>query len=63
MVITYNYYNIGFEVLTTVVMKSAIFWDMSCSPLKVNRRFGGKYDLYFKRRRIRQARNQREIIW
>jgi hypothetical protein len=28
---------VGSEVLTTVVMKNAIFWDiMSCSPLKVN---------------------------
>jgi hypothetical protein len=23
-------------------MKHSIFWDMACSPLKVNRRFGGK---------------------
>jgi hypothetical protein len=30
-------YNVGFEVLTAVVMKSSIFWDvMPCSPLKVN---------------------------
>jgi hypothetical protein len=29
-----------FEVLTAVVMKSSIFWDiMPCSPLIVNRRF------------------------
>jgi hypothetical protein len=28
---------IGFEILTAVVMKSAIFWDITpCSPLKVN---------------------------
>jgi hypothetical protein len=32
----------GFEVLTLVVMKSTIFWDITqCSPLKVSRRFGG----------------------
>jgi hypothetical protein len=31
---------IGFEVLTAVVIKSSILWDiMPCSPLKVNRRF------------------------
>jgi hypothetical protein len=31
---------VGFEVLTAVVMKSPIFWDITlCSPLKVNRRF------------------------
>jgi hypothetical protein len=34
--------NVGFEVLTTVVMMSSIFWDITpCSPLKVNGRFGG----------------------
>jgi hypothetical protein len=28
----------GFEVLTPVVMKNNIFWDITpCSPLKVNR--------------------------
>jgi hypothetical protein len=28
---------VGFEVLTAVVMKSTIFWDITpCSPLKVN---------------------------
>jgi hypothetical protein len=31
---------VGFEVLTAVVMKSTVFWDITpCSPLKVNRRF------------------------
>jgi hypothetical protein len=31
----------GFEVLTAVVMKSTIFWDVTLhSPLKVNRRLG-----------------------
>jgi hypothetical protein len=38
---TYAHY-IGFEVLTAVVMKSSIFWDITpCSLLKVNRHFGG----------------------
>jgi hypothetical protein len=33
---------VGFEVLTAVVMKNTIFWDItSCSTLKVNRCFGG----------------------
>jgi hypothetical protein len=33
---------VGFEVLTAVVMKSTIFWDITpCSPLSVSRRFGG----------------------
>jgi hypothetical protein len=56
--------NIGFEVLTTVVMKSTIFWDITpCSPLKVNRRFGGTYHLHLQGRRISRARNQRENKW
>jgi hypothetical protein len=38
---TDNKFIVGFEVLTAVVMKSTIFWDiMPCSPLKVNRHFG-----------------------
>jgi hypothetical protein len=33
---------VGIEVLTAVVMKRSVFWDIiSCSPLKVNRCFGG----------------------
>jgi hypothetical protein len=33
---------VGFEVLTVVVMKSTIFWDITpCIQLKVNRRYGG----------------------
>jgi hypothetical protein len=36
------FFYVGFEVLTAVVMKNTIFWDITpCSPLKVNRRFGG----------------------
>jgi hypothetical protein len=49
----------GSEVLTAVVMKSSIFWDITpCSPLKVTGRFGGARRL--DGRRISQARNQRE---
>jgi hypothetical protein len=41
--------------------KSYIFQDITlCSPVKVRRRFGGKYRLHFKGARVRQARNQRE---
>jgi hypothetical protein len=53
--------NVGFEVLTAVVMKSKIFWDITpCSPLKFNRHFGGTCRLHLQGRRISQARNQRE---
>jgi hypothetical protein len=35
---------VGFEVLTLVVMKSSVFWNITpYSPLKVSRRFGGTY--------------------
>jgi hypothetical protein len=43
---------VGFEVLTAVVMKSTIFWDITrCTPLSVNRRFGGTYRLRLQGRR------------
>jgi hypothetical protein len=35
------------EILTAVAIKSSIFWDIApCSPLKINRRFGGTYHLH-----------------
>jgi hypothetical protein len=44
------------EVLTAVVMKSSIFYDITpCSPLKVNRRFGRTYRLNLQCRRISRA--------
>jgi hypothetical protein len=52
---------LGFAVLTAVVMKSTIFWNITpCSPLRVNRRFGGTHRLHLQGRKISQARNQRE---
>jgi hypothetical protein len=37
-------------------MKSIIFWDMTlCSPLSVNRRFGGTYRLHLQVWRVSQA--------
>jgi hypothetical protein len=54
---------VGFEVLTAVVMGSTIFWDITqCSPLNVNRRFGGAYCLHLQGR-ISRARYQRESRW
>jgi hypothetical protein len=47
-------------VLTAVDMKRAIFWDITCSPLKVSRCFGGTCHLHLQDRKISQARNQRE---
>jgi hypothetical protein len=44
-------------------MKSTVFWDITlCSPLKVNRRFGGTYRLHLQGRRISRAINQQEAV-
>jgi hypothetical protein len=52
---------IGFEVLTAVVMKSFVSWDITpCIPLKVNRRFEGTFCLHRQGRRKSQSRNRRE---
>jgi hypothetical protein len=41
------------------VLKTSFLWNITpCSPLKVNRRFGGTYRLHLQSRRISQARNQ-----
>jgi hypothetical protein len=46
-----------FELLTDMVMKIYIFWDiMPCSTSNVNWRFGGTYRLHLHSRRISQAR-------
>jgi hypothetical protein len=38
----------GFEALTEVVIESSVFWDVTlCSPLKVNRRYGGTCRLHY----------------
>jgi hypothetical protein len=55
---------IRFEVPTAVVMKSTTFWDIKpCSPLKVNRRFGGTNSLQFQVEKKSLARNQLENRW
>jgi hypothetical protein len=48
-----------YEVLTAMVIKSYVFWyKMQCSPLKVNRRFGGTCRLYFQDLRRSQVGNK-----
>jgi hypothetical protein len=50
-----------FEVLRTVVMKSAVCWDTAmCCPLRVNQRLEGTFRLHLQSRRISEARHQRE---
>jgi hypothetical protein len=47
------------EVLTAMVMKSSIFWDITpCSPLKINRSFEGKCRLHLQISRISDGRNE-----
>jgi hypothetical protein len=49
--------NVRFEVLTLMVMKSSVLWDISpCRPLKINRSFGGTFRLHLQCRRISQAK-------
>jgi hypothetical protein len=50
---------VGIEVLTAVIMKSTIFWDITpCSPLSVNRRFAGTYRLH-----LHGQRNNFSKVW
>jgi hypothetical protein len=54
-------WNVGLEVLSAVVLKSTIFSDITqCSPLKIDRCFGGIYLLRLQGRRTSRARNRRE---
>jgi hypothetical protein len=49
---------VGFEVLTAVVMKSINFWDITpCSPLRVNQCFGGTYRLHLQGPRSNFSKN------
>jgi hypothetical protein len=58
--LTNKNYFVGFDVVTAMVMKITIFPDITpCSPLKVNRRFGGTYCLHLQGQII-QAKYQRE---
>jgi hypothetical protein len=53
---------IGFEVLTAVVVKTSIFWNITpCGSLKFDRRFGGTCHLHPLGRN--RARNQVESRW
>jgi hypothetical protein len=54
--------DLRFAILTAVVRKSSIFWDITpCSPLKFNRRSRGTYHFHLQGGRISWARNRREI--
>jgi hypothetical protein len=55
---------VGFEVLTAVVLKGTIFWDITpCGPLSVNQRFGGYITSIFRVEKISRTRNQLAICF
>jgi hypothetical protein len=59
-----NVFSRGSEVLSAVIMKTSVFWDIRpCSPLKNNKRFGGICHLHFQSLIISEARNQLESKW
>jgi hypothetical protein len=53
----------GFEVLTAVVMKVTIFWDIAPFSPYVNQRFGGTLCTPSSGSKIILARNQRASGW
>jgi hypothetical protein len=54
-----NTFTVIFEVLTVVIMKSTIFWDvMPYSKLEVHKWFGEIYCLHLKDQRVNQASNK-----
>jgi hypothetical protein len=55
--------SVGYEVLTAVVMKSSVLWDMTpYSLLKVNRRFGRRCRAHFQGHKISEARYQHKAV-
>jgi hypothetical protein len=51
------------EVITAVVMKNSLFWDITpCSPFEVSRRLGVTCRRLLQGPRIRQVRNRHEAL-
>jgi hypothetical protein len=58
------HYHVEIEVLTEVVMKSSVFWDITpYSSMNVNRRFRGTCCLLLQGWRVNQTRNQHEVVY
>jgi hypothetical protein len=55
-----TYSTFVYKVRSKDLSHRVVFWDTSCSPLKVNRRFGGTCRLHLQVRRMSQIRNYRE---
>jgi hypothetical protein len=57
-----NYNCVGFEILTTVAMKSSIFFDIIPFRLvKIIRRFEGTHRLHLQSRRVGQTKKEHEL--
>lgn len=55
---TRKIYEIKYEVLTLISLKTVVFWDMKqCSPVEVGRCFGGIYCLHLRGRKVMYASN------
>jgi hypothetical protein len=51
-----------YELLTDVVIRSTLFWDIiSCTQLKANRRFGGTFCLHLEGWSLKCVSNRQEI--
>jgi hypothetical protein len=53
-------YIVGCKVLTTVTMKSIVFWDETPQCPVVHRRLGKTYCLHLQGRRVSQVTSQKE---
>jgi hypothetical protein len=54
---------VRFEILTVMVVKSPIFWDITLySQLKDNQRFGRTCRVHLQGRKMCQARHQHEVV-
>jgi hypothetical protein len=52
---------VGLDVLTPVVKKNSVFWDITqCSQLKANEPFGEMYRLHLQSQRVSQAKHRTE---
>jgi hypothetical protein len=51
-------FSVRFGVFTAVIMKNALFWDVTLCGSCKNRRFGEMYHLYHQGDKNRQARRQ-----
>jgi hypothetical protein len=62
IIIIINIVVVRFEVLTAVIIKNSVLWDvMAYNPLKVNRRSATPCRLHLQDRRIKSHKNQAQL--